>query len=360
MIDLKSIHAVALDVAGSGESYQIQDDLTDLIWSLLTRDYQVYLFSTEKGDGLAAEDFSHPRLVFLTDEMPPSQRDTGLHPDLCHPHTLWVTDDAGLQHWIEETKMPFIYQQHNHSGNAAAMRINRFSELGRLLDPTGLVLADLVQMVSDIRHSREPGPLLIGISGPPMSGFQQFAIDLRNRLQDSGYELVELMDFSHLLASTEILLEQDAGSRQPWVNPQVESWVRERLLQPLAGREEVYLESPAPELPADFHAHFPFFLSRESILILFSELLFIPIVTEMLDLSVLLEVSDEEVTRRLYEIPAGERFDPKFTEQFLMREGKVYGDYLTNHRVVEQATLRVDANREQAFVLKSDKPERLI
>ena len=73
MIDLKTIRAVALDIAKSEGSYQSQDEITDFIVSLLNRNYKVYLFSTQKSDDLFNENFSHPALIFLKEEMPPSQ-----------------------------------------------------------------------------------------------------------------------------------------------------------------------------------------------------------------------------------------------------------------------------------------------
>ena len=55
-----------------------------------------------------------------------------------------------------------------------------------------------------------------------------------------------------------------------------------------------------------------------------------------------------ETPRGVYEIPPGERFDPKFTRQYLSREGRIYQAYLERHHVRERASLRVDANREGA------------
>jgi hypothetical protein len=65
---------------------------------------------------------------------------------------------------------------------------------------------------------------------------------------------------------------------------------------------------------------------------------------------VLLEVGEQETTRRIYEIDE-ENFDTSFTEQYLTHEGRAYREYVSEHRVREGATLRVDADRPGTFKL---------
>jgi hypothetical protein len=85
------------------------------------------------------------------------------------------------------------------------------------------------------------------------------------------------------------------------------------------------------------------------VLLIFSDTLFSSPLFDALHLSLVLEVSPEESTRRLYEIPPDESFDPKFTKQYLEREGKLYRKYLKENRVLERAALRIDADHPNAL-----------
>lgn len=352
MIDLKQIRAVAVDIAGANRSHDRQDELAECIWHLLQRHYRLYLFSTEKGEDLSREDFAHPRLTFLREAMPPSQALLEAHPELPTAATLWITDDEQLQRWIGQVGLEFMHLEHNGRTQPGGQHLPHLSELSALLDPTGLLLGDLTTMVDDLRRFRPRGALLVGLGGPPLSGFQQFAIDLRAHLQDAGHPLVDLMDLSSLQRSAEALLEQGDGPHAPWVSESAVRWLHESVVAPLKAGEAVYVESRPPELPADFGAHFPLYVSEESVLLVFSELVFTQELAQAFDLAILLEVSPEETARRLYEIPADERFDPKFTRQYLERDGRIYQDYLRQNRVRERASIRVNANQEGAFYLQ--------
>jgi hypothetical protein len=360
MIDLKRIRAVALDIAGANQSHERQDELSEFIWHLLERHYRMYLFNSNSEQELAGEDFSHPRLAFLREEMPPSQATLERHAELRTPATLWITDEPRLQAWLRAAGLPFMYLQHEGPPRPGGQRLVHLSELTALLDPSGLLLRDLSAMVADVRRFRPQGALLVGVGGPPQSGFQQFALDLRGRLHDAGHELVELLDLSSLMRSTETLLEDGPGASGPWVSAEAGRWLREAVLAPLREGRAVYVEQRPALLPADFGAHFPLYISEASVVLLFAELLFATEVAEALDLSILLEVSPEETTRRLYEIPDGERFDAKFTAQYLSREGRIYQDYLQRNRVRERASVRVDADHPGAFVLDESEHAPLV
>lgn len=362
MIDLKRVRAVALDIAGARQSHERQDDLSEFIWHLLERHYHMYLFSTDANEDLADEDFEHPRLSFLREEMPPGSDLLEAHPELTDPHTLWVTDHAPLQHWLRDSGLGFLYLAAAGSERpAGGEHLKRLSELSTLLDPTALLLRDVGAMIGDIRRFRPKGALLVGLGGPPRSGFQQLAVDLRRQLQDNGHELVELMDLSSLMRSTEALLDEGGTAGGMWASPEVGQWLHEAVLEPLRAGEPVYVERRPEQLPRDFDAHFPLYISEESIVLMFAELLFTPEVAGSLDLSILLEVSPEETTRRLYEIPPNEeRFDPKFTEQYMKREGRIYQDYLRRNQVREKAGIRVDANRSSAFWLEEAEQTALV
>ena len=169
------------------------------------------------------------------------------------------------------------------------------------------------------------------------------------------------MDLSTLMRTTESLLDEGGTAGGTWANGEVSQWLQSAVLEPLRAGQPVYVERRPEFLPRDFDAHFPLYISQESIVLIFAELIFTPEVAGALDLSILLEVSPEETTRRLYEIPPDEnRFDPRFTEQYMKREGRIYQDYLRRHQVREKAGIRVDANQSTAFRLEEGEPQPLV
>ena len=356
MENLKKIRSVALDTATSSVSYQSQDEITDLIGILLSRGYKVYLFSTGNSEKLLKEDFSYPNLVFLTSEMPPARLDLESHPELLDEATLWFTDDPTLQRWIAECGMRQVNLSEPPTAFGGAMRIGKISELGILLDPTSILLGEIVRVVDDFSENREQSPLIIGVGGPPLSEYQKFSLDLKFHLQDAEHDLVELLDLTHLMNTTEEIHSSGSPPKSPWVNLEAGQWVFREIFRPLRSGSQVYIENVPEGFPEEFSNNLPLYISQKSVLIVFAELLFIPAVSEILDIAVLLEVSPEETTRRLFEIPTSEQIDPKFTRQYLKREGSVYRQYLRENRVEEQATLRVNANKGLAFFLSERKP----
>lgn len=356
---LKKIRSVALDTATSSVSYQSQDEITDVIGILLSRGYKVYLFSTGNSENLLKEDFSYPNLVFLTSEMPPAKVDLESYPELLDEATLWFTDHPELQRWIAECGMRQVNMNEPLSTSKGAIRIGKISELGILLDPTSILLGDIVRVVDDFSENREQSPLLIGVGGPPLCEYQKFSLDLKYHLQDAEHDLVELLNLTHLMKTTEEILSSGSPPMSPWVNLEAGQWVFQEIIHPLRSGSQVYIEKVPEGFPTEFSDNFPVFISQNSVLIIFAELLFIPAISEILDIAVLLELSPEENTRRLFEIPTSEQFDPKFTKQYLKREGRVYRQYLRENRVEEQATLRVNANKGLAFFLSERKPAPL-
>ena len=349
MIDLKQIRSVALDIAISRSSNKSQEETAEFIWSLLQRNYHLVLFSTKEEQKLVEEDFQHPRLSFVNEEMPPSQAILKEHPKLLSSQTLWITDDPQMHAWLEEGGNNYSYKNTAKNISRNGMWINHLSELGALLDPTAFVAEGVATMLHDLRRFNKDKALLVGIGGPPGSGYQEFSINLRVHLQNSGFEIVDLMDLSSLMVDTDGTVSGESIPSAPWLSSDAGTWLQESVFEPLVHGEEVYFEAPPKELSGIFSAHFPLYVSRDSVLLIFSELLFLPPLVDVLDVSLLLEVSPEECTRRLFEIPPNESFDPKFTEQFLEREGKAYQKYLKENKVLEKATLRIDANHPNAF-----------
>ena len=82
----------------------------------------------------------------------------------------------------------------------------------------------------------------------------------------------------------------------------------------------------------------------------FAGMPFAPPLMGLFDVTVLLETSPQETTRRIYEIDE-QSFDAKFTGQYLAHEGRTYERYLERNSVRERVSLRVDANTPGTFFL---------
>ena len=343
------IKNIIIDIHGMNGSHARQEELAETVIALVNRDYRIHIISTDADDDLAAEDFQHANLKYIADEMPPGQETLDKYPGITGHTALWVTDDKGLQRWLATMETPHVSILAEANGPHCLAQLGRLSDLTGVLDPTRHLMDDIAQTVASCRASKHGSPLVIGIGGPPGSRYQQFSLDLRNALSAADFPLVELFDMNAVVKTTAQMLEDD-GETNDWKLKGAD-WFHTVLIPALRNREPFYQEDCPEALHADYGPYFPLFLSEESILICFGEMPFRPPFTDVIDLDILLELSPQENTRRLYEIPAGETFDPKFIEQFLLREGKVYQQYLETHDVLRRAAIRVNANSENAFYL---------
>ena len=346
MLDFKSIKTIALDIVGRNESLERQGALSDLIWLLLEQNYSVFLFSSAEAEELAAENFFHPHLTILREKPPPSEALTGRFPALAAPATLWVTEDRGLQKWVAEQGFPCAFREGSAALARRGIRYGSLPDLGRLLDPSRRVLRDLSHWFRRRGAGAAGGPRLVGIGGPPLSDFQRFTVDLKGQLETEGLPLVELLDLSSFLKTSE-----EAAASPGWRNSAAGAWVVEEVLRPLKEGRRIYVETLPEGIPRDFEPHLPLFLSEVSVVLIFAEMVFTAEIAGLLDVSILLEVSPGETARRLYEIPAGQIFDPKFTAQYLAHEGRAYRNYLTAGGVAKKATIRINAEVPQLFTL---------
>lgn len=342
---------MVLDIAASYRTRQEQEAMSDLILHLLERGYQIFLGISTDAELLQGETFEHPRITYLRDSLPPSGALLKTYPALRASSTLWVTDDARLQDWIRAEGLAFAFPAQRSVSFAPGLALDGYGGLAALLDPTAGTLRDVSGFLIGRRSEKRSGALLVGIGGPPESGFQRFAVQLKRQLESDGAALVELLDLSAFLPASEDTPGTDQSG--PWREAGAGQWLLDAVLQPLGAGRRVYIERRPAPAPKDFDAHFPLFLAEESIVLVLAEMLFVPPVRDFLDVSILLQVSPTETTRRLYEIPPGEAFDPKFTEQYLAGQGGRYREYLERHDVVRRSTLCLDANRPLALVLRA-------
>lgn len=342
---------VVLDIASSYRTRQEQEAMSELILHLLERGYQIFLGISTDAALLQGETFEHPDITFLRDSLPPHTALLEKYPALRAPSTLWVTDNARLQDWIRRQGLAFAFPAQRSVSFAPSLALDGYGGLAAMLDPTASTLRDVSSFLIGRKSEKRNGVLLVGIGGPPESGFQRFAVQLKRQLESDGAALVELLDLAAFLPASEDL--SDTGQNGPWRDTAAGQWLVDTVLEPLTAGQRVYIQQRPAPAPKDFDAHFPLFLAEESIVLTLAEMLFVPPVRDFLDVSILLEVSKTETTRRLYEMPPGEAFDPKFTEQYMAGQGGRYREYLERHDVVRRSTLRLDANRPLAIVLHS-------
>lgn len=345
------IASAAIDIARRGSSSEFQEALADVVWSILERGYRVTLWSSDPEDDLSTEDYQHPNLSYEKSSTPYDETQSPSNPELITPTTLWYTEVAEIHEHLRDLKIPFVYTESRDSINGGS-RIPSLRELAFLLNPTATLLGGISERIADLRAAKRDGALLVGIGGPPHSGYQQFTIDLQHRLQSHGLGIVDLLNFNPVLVHSETE-SQPADPDGQWVGTAAKQWIQEQILVPLRAGQRVFLERMPEFIPREFGAHLPLFLSEESTILLLAETCFAPEVAACLDLAILLEVSPMETTRRLYEISSGEPFDAKFITQYLEREGKIYSEYHSQLDVEQGVDIRIDANNAKAFHLRA-------
>jgi hypothetical protein len=345
-----AFRTVVLDVAPAYRSVREQEAVSDLILHLLERGYQIFLCCTTAREQFDAESFAQPGLRLLREPMPPGEGLLRREAALTAPGTLWITDDDALQQWIREAGLAFAFPGQRAVSFAPDAAVGTLQELAAVLDPTADALRAVVAAVASARARKPGGALLVGVGGAPASGFERFAVALKRELETTGFPLAELVDLAPFLTTAGE--PGAAAGGLPWRDAGGGKWLLDAILKPLVAGQRIYLERRPPQAPRDFEAHFPLFIAEDAVVVLLGEMPFVPPLRDCFDVTVLLELSPEEAARRLFEIPEGEKGDPTFTEQYLAAEGRVYGNYLAAHHVVEGASVRIDANRPRAFFLR--------
>ena len=345
------IRTLVLDIADVADTFESQDAVTDFIWHMVDRDYQIFLCSSKWKEEAAGqfenEDFAHPRLTWLQGDMPPTQQQVKDHPALVAATTLWISDMPAVLQWAAERSALTFSMREKTASFAEAVQVGSWSELANLLDPTTQTARQIADAIAEVRRSQPKMAVLVGLGGPPASGYDRLALEVKRVLEAGADSLVELLDTTPLFpvgASS----PDAAGPLSP--NSPIMWWV-DTVLRPAANGERVYIEAPPSNVPNDMKDLFPLFVSEESVVLLFGEAVFHRALRPLLDLAVLVEVDPSETARRDYEIPEGEAFDEAMTQQYLEKDGRAYAQYLEANQVVKLADLHVNGNSPRRLVL---------
>ncbi len=350
---LPAVTALVVDVAAAKQSHAQQDALTDFVWHMLERDYQIYLCSSTTKDGgpdeLRGQSFAHRGLTWLPGAMPPSKAQLGQFPALAAATTLWISDDTAIESWVRQLGLPFVSLGRGTASFSDRLQLAGWGELAGLLDPTAQTVRQVAEAIAELRRTRPPGPILVGIGGPPASGFESFALELKRTLESGPLTLVDLLDLSGFVSIGKPRSGGQPAAGGGFPRDAGDKWLVERVLHPLAAGEAVYVEQASDVVPEEFRHHFPMYLSPESIVLVLGEAVFQRAIRDLLHLAVLVEVGAAETARRLFEIPDGETFDEAFVEQYLERDGREYNEYLAQNQVIARADLRIDGNSAKRF-----------
>jgi len=356
MTDFNAIRVVALDVANHS-SEDAQDQVGELIWVLLQRNYQILVFSSKGNLEVAREDFRHPGLSFIQLTGEPGAHWVQTYPALGEPTTLWVSDHGPIQAWVSAQGLPLAYQEASEHALPWHFHYAALAEVGYLLDPSEFAYRAVGDWIADQQQQHPGATLVLAMGGPPMSLFQQFALELKHSLEAQGLPLVELLDISGFIkASGDTSL--DDLEKSPWVSDAAAHWLMAEVVEPALRGEPVFVEHASDEIPPAFLAHLPLYVAPGSVLLLFAEMALVEDMAQEVSATVLLEMNESESARRLFEVGEVGTLDPMFLSRYHAHEGKAYAWYLAAHHVARHAMFRVDANTPGVFRLLRE-PEGL-
>ena len=88
------------------------------------------------------------------------------------------------------------------------------------------------------------------------------------------------------------------------------------------------------------------------ILLVWGTTVFLPEMENLIDLRVLLELSEKTAAARMFSLDERENFDQSFVDTYLKKEGKYYADYLDQFNVRDQIDFWIDFDNFNAFRMK--------
>ena len=88
------------------------------------------------------------------------------------------------------------------------------------------------------------------------------------------------------------------------------------------------------------------------ILLVWGTTVFLPEMEDLIDLRMLLELSEKTAAARMFSLDERENFDQSFVDTYLKKEGKFYADYLDQFNVYDQIDYRIDFDNFNAFRMK--------
>ena len=265
---------------------------------------------------------------------------------------FWFTELPELQAKLSETT-------HNFAGSSSitthngGMQYQYLHDMLQIFHPSKVTAADLAAKLFKIKKKSPQVPLIIGIGGPDDCGHDFFVSELIEALEDREI-LVSGLDLSQVLG-TEYQNSNIPGNKSKltlWCSEEIQEWIVEGVIRPYSKGQQVFFEK-LPEIIHNFEiTTTPFFLDPEMILVVWGTTVFLPEMENMIDVRVLLDLSEKTAAARMFSLDERENFDQSFVETYLKKEGKYYADYLDQFKVHDHIDYRIDFNNFNAFRMK--------
>ena len=265
---------------------------------------------------------------------------------------FWFTEMPELQTKLSETTQNFAGSNGTTNQNGG-LQYQYLQDMLQIFHPSKITAADLSTKLLKLKHESPQMPLIVGIGGPDECGHVFFVSELTEALEDQEM-LVSGLDLSKVLGS-EFQKHNISGMKSKstlWRSEEIQNWIVEDVMRPYSNGQQVFFEK-IPDIILDFEiTNTPFFLAPEMIMLVWGTTVFLPEMENLIDLRVLLELSDKSAAARMFSLDERENFDQSFVETYLQKEGKFYADYLDQFKVYEQIDYLIDFDNFNAFRMK--------
>ena len=273
------------------------------------------------------------------------------NPALLAKDVFWFTDKPEIQKFISHASQNFAGSNSCTNQNGG-LQFQQIHDMLQIFHPSRISAADLSAKILKIKCHSQQVPLMLGIGGPDECGHPFFVGELTDALEDKEL-LVSSLDLS-LVLGTEFQdndVSTDKLASTLWRSEEIRNWVIEEVLRPYSQGQQVYLENP-PQFIQEYEVcTFPFFLAPEMILLIWGTTVFLPEFEKLIDVRVLLELSEKTAAARLFALDDRENFDQSLIETYLQKEGKFYAEYLDQFNVQNKIDYRINFENFNAFRL---------
>jgi len=265
---------------------------------------------------------------------------------------FWFSEQPELQKKISQLNAKFAGSKGLTTHNGG-LQYRHLYDMLQIFHPSKITATDLSTTLFKLKQDSPQVPLMLGIGGPDECGHSFFVGELIEALEEQEI-LTSSLDLSQVLG-TEFLKQitpADKSVSTLWRSKEIRDWVIEDVLRPYSLGQQVYFENP-PEIVQYYElSTFPYFLAPEMILLVYGTTVFLPEFENLIDLRILLELSQKTAAARMFALDERENFDQSFVETYLQKEGKSYADYLAQYEVLNQIDYRINFENFNAFRMK--------
>ena len=261
---------------------------------------------------------------------------------------FWITDSSTVQQILAGLGQAFAGGKEDTQKNGG-FKYQDLYDLIEIFHPSRNTVMELCDTILELKKKSPRMPLTLGIGGPDGCGHSFFVGEMLEVLQDRN-QLVAGLDLTEQLG---LEFSRKQAPQTFWRSNWIREWVLERVMDTFSRGEEVVVEKVPEAISAYEVTTFPFYLAPEMVLLVWGSTLFLPEFRNLIDIRILLDLSDKAATARAFNIDERENFDPAFIESYLKSEGAGYTKYLSHCDVKAEADFCIDFNNFHAFRLKA-------